>query len=442
MFGMKIPSDEPLSVFWFRRDLRVEDNRGFYEALRAGLPVLPVFIFDTQILEKLPRADARVEFILSALEEMQKVFVQNGSSLQVYHGTPEQVWSKLLTQYKIKNIYLNGDFEPYARARDERIQILAKKNSVEFISVKDQVIHGPSEVLKDNGEPYRVFTPYSKRWLATLKKDSFKSTPSEKFLKNLVQHKSSLPTLKELGFEKTKIAIPKAEVESTLLKGYAKTRDIPSLEGTSRLGIHLRFGTISIRKLAERAKSSSNVFLNELIWREFFMQILWHYPHSATASFDPRYDKIEWINDKKQFEAWCEGRTGYPIVDAGMRELNTTGFMHNRVRMITASFLSKHLLIDWRWGERYFAEKLLDFELSANVGNWQWAAGSGVDAAPYFRVFNPELQMKKFDPQLKYVKRWVPEFGTSRYPEPIVDHASARMRAVATYQKTLKGTVK
>ena len=240
-----------------------------------------------------------------------------------------------------------------------------------------------------------------------------------------------------MGLKESSIEIPSARFPSEIIKNYHNTRNLPAENGISRLGVHLRFGTISIRRLAEQALALNKTYLNELVWREFFMMILWHFPKVVDYSFKPAYDFIEWRNDEKEFEAWCNGKTGYPMVDAGMRELNQTGYMHNRVRMITASFLTKHLLVDWRWGERYFAEKLLDYELSSNNGGWQWAAGSGCDAAPYFRVFNPELQTKKFDPELKYIRKWVPEFEGFNYPEPIVEHKFARQRALDTYKQGL-----
>lgn len=439
---MKTPLNEPFSIFWFRRDLRIKDNHGLNQALLADLPVVPIFIFDTNILEHLPKKDARLEFIHSRLAHLQSEIEKHHSSLDVHVGRALEVWKTILKAYPVKKVFVNEDYEPYARQRDAAVAKLCATHGVEFHQFKDQVVFGPLEILKDNGEPYRVYTPFSKRWLATVTASHLSGYSSEKKLNKLASFSRGLPDLNQLGFEPSGIPIPEAVLRMKILADYARTRDIPGIQGTSRLGIHLRFGSLSIRELTKRAQGVSLIFLKELIWREFFMQILFHYPHSATSSFDPRYDAIEWVNNKKHFAAWCEGRTGYPMVDAGMRELNSTGFMHNRVRMVTASFLCKHLLIDWRWGERYFAEKLLDYDLSANVGNWQWAAGSGCDAAPYFRVFNPALQAKKFDPKELYIKKWVPELGQSDYPEPIVNHEVARAKALATYKVALKGNAK
>lgn len=428
-----------IDIFWFRRDLRLEDNAGLFHALSAGKSVLPVFIFDTQILSKLPREDARVEFIRETLVKIHNELRAHGSGLKIYHGTPFEVWPRILKDFKVARVYCNEDYEPYAIDRDAKVARLVRAAGAEFHSYKDQVVFSKAEIVKDNGEPYRVYTPYSKKWLATLKPEHLRPLVSNKKLESLAQIRTAeIPTLGELGFKPSSLSIPSPTVKKQIFSDYAKHRDFMGEAATSRLGIHLRFGTISVRKLAALTKPLSEIYLKELIWREFFMHILYHYPHSATASFDPRYDKIKWRNNKEEFQRWCDGETGYPIVDAGMRELNQTGFMHNRARMITASFLSKHLLVDWRWGERYFAEKLLDFDLAANVGNWQWAAGSGCDAAPYFRVFNPYIQAKKFDSEGIYVKKWVPEVGSSQYPAPIVEQEHARRRALIVYKEGLQ----
>lgn len=426
-----------MNAFWFRRDLRLEDNCALFQALKANDPVLPVFIFDSRILKSLPRADARVEFIHRTLEELHSAFEDQGSGLQVYHGDPVEIWPQILREFKLKAIYCNEDYEPYARERDARVQTAAEKAGARFESFKDQVIFAKDEVVKDSGDPYRVYTPYSRRWLARLTDADLKSYSAN--FKGLAQREANgPPSLKELGFKKSNIELPGKSVKKSVFAEYARKRDLMGVPATSRLGLHLRFGTISVRKLVRVVRPLSEVYLKELIWREFFMQILFHFPKSATASFNPRYDNIKWRDDEGEFERWKSGATGYPIVDAGMRELKQTGFMHNRARMITASFLTKHLLIDWRWGERYFAQTLLDFDLSANVGNWQWAAGSGCDAAPYFRVFNPYLQAKKFDADGAYVKKWVPEFGSPAYPEPMVDHEHARRRALKIYKEGLE----
>lgn len=426
-----------MNAFWFRRDLRIHDNHGLFQCLKEKDLTLPVFIFDKKILNHLPKKDARVEFILEQLKKINDEIVP--SQIHIEYGDPVQVWPKLIKQFKINKIFCNHDYEPYALERDTQIQSVAKAEGVEFVSFKDQVIFEKAEVTKDDGKPYTVFTPYSKKWKAKLGAQDLVSFPSDKHLSSLLPHKETFMGLVDLGFEKSDQSFPSRTVSQNLLKNYQADRNLPFKHSTSRLGLHLRFGTISIRHVVRVAKQLSETWLNELIWREFFQMILFHFPHSVTHSFKPPYDKIQWRNNEKEFQAWCDGRTGYPIVDAGMRELNATGFMHNRVRMITASFLVKHLLIDWRWGEKYFAEKLQDYELASNVGNWQWAAGSGCDAAPYFRVFNPELQMKKFDPDRLYIKQWIPEFGTEHYPEPIVDHVVGRLRVLKAYEAALKG---
>jgi deoxyribodipyrimidine photo-lyase len=429
-----------VTLFWFRRDLRFTDNHGLSQALAAGLPVVPIFIFDREILSLLSSDDARVTFIHDAITALDSELRERGSGLSVYSGKPAEVFAKIFKEHKVAAVYCNEDCEPYARARDEEFAALAAASGAEFKAFKDQVMFAKSEVAKDNGEPYRIYTPYMRKWKAEFK-TQLKSTPpkfntSKGELAKPLQHK--IPSLKDLGFERTQIALPPRSLSKSKIANYAGRRDGLALDATTHLGVHLRFGTLSVREAVRAALANkSEIWLNELIWREFFMQILWHYPHSANEPFDPRYKNVEWINDKKQFQKWCDGQTGYPVVDAGMRELNATGFMHNRARMITGSFLCKHLLIDWRWGERYFAKKLLDFDLAANAGNWQWVAGTGCDAAPYFRVFNPALQAKKFDPDGEYVKRWVPELGTKDYPDPIVDHETARRRALVNYKKGL-----
>lgn len=430
--------DAKTTVFWFRRDLRLEDNAGFYHALKNESAVLPVFIFDTQVLNKLDdKADKRVDFIYQSLKLLQKKLEEHGSSLLVLYGDPVTIYKKL----NPKAVYTNEDYEPYARTRDEQIKKIITKKNAGFNALKDQVIFDKNEVVKEDGKPYTVFTPYSKKWKAALNKFYLKSYPVDKYLHRLKKIKPiSFPSLQELGFEETQAEFPPRVISTSVIQKYDQQRNFPAVHGTTHLSVHLRFGTVSIRKLAHIALKRNKIWLNELIWREFYHMILWHFPHVENA-FKPAYDRIVWRNNEKEFEAWCTGKTGYPIVDAGMRELNETGFMHNRVRMITASFLTKHLLIDWRWGEAYFAKKLLDFDLAANNGGWQWAAGSGCDAAPYFRVFSPELQTKKFDPQLKYIKKWIPELNSKDYPKPIVDHSFARARVLEAYKKALKSSV-
>ena len=430
---------DKINIFWFRRDLRLDDNKGLYEALSADHPVLLIFIFDSNILDDLEdKYDARVTFIHREISQINDDLKDKGSSLIVEHGTPEEVWKKLIKKYDIGTVFANHDYEPYARERDDTIAGLLEDHNIQFKTFKDQVILEKSEVLKSDGDPYVVFTPYSKQWYKVAKKEDFEPVPSALRFQNFAQIKFTKPlTLEALGFKPSKIEIPSSNLTEHTLKNYNDERDYPARQGTSRLGVHLRFGTVSIRKIATQARGTSRTYVNELVWREFYQMILWHFPRVVDESFRTKYDNIEWRNNEDDFKAWCEGKTGYPIVDAGMRQLNETGYMHNRVRMIVASFLTKHLLIDWRWGEAYFAKKLLDYELASNNGGWQWAAGTGVDAAPYFRVFNPELQMKKFDPDHKYVRAWVPEYNTDDYPKPIVEHKEARERALSTYKKAL-----
>ena len=428
------PIDHTTTLFWFRRDLRLKDNAGLYRALKENKNVLPVFIFDSIILDKLEnKADARVEFIRNSLLELKKDLENLGSSLCVLHGDPVAIYSQLYP----KAVYTNHDYEPYAIQRDARVMQILSAKGVVFKSYKDQVIFEKDEILKDDGTPYTVFTPYSRKWKAALNKFFVKSYPTEKYYGSLKKIKPQhFPELRDLGFRRSGAVFPERKVRQSIIASYDKQRNFPAIEGTTHLSVHLRFGTVSIRMLTQIAVKKNEVWLNELIWRDFYQMILWHFPRPEKA-FKPVYDNIAWRNNPQEFKAWCEGQTGYPIVDAGMRELNTTGFMHNRVRMIVASFLTKHLLIDWRWGEAYFAEKLLDFDLAANNGGWQWAAGSGNDAAPYFRVFNPELQTEKFDPDRKYIRKWVPEFESPQYSKPIVDHKHARERVLKVYKKAL-----
>jgi deoxyribodipyrimidine photo-lyase len=428
-----------ISIFWFRRDLRLTDNAGLYHALKSGLPVLPIFIFDTNILNGLEeKKDKRVHFIHDAVVAMQYRLKEMGSTMRVLYTTPEQAFSDLTDEFDIKAVYTNYDYEPYAIKRDAGIAALLKEKGIDLHTFKDQVIFEKSEVVKDNQEPYTVYTPYSRKWKERLTDFHLKSYPTEKYFKHFYQQSpASIPSLHAMGFLDAPPSVVPTTLDEDIAAHYDKTRDTPGIEGTTRMGIHLRFGTVSIRKLATQARSLNATLLNELIWREFYQCILWHFPHVVNGAFKKEYDNIPWRNNEKEFALWCAGQTGYPIVDAGMRQLNETGYMHNRVRMIVASFLTKDLLIDWRWGEAYFAEKLLDFDLAANNGGWQWAAGSGCDAAPYFRVFNPSLQTTKFDPDLKYIRRWVPEYDQLTYAKPIVDHALARDRCLKAYKTGL-----
>ena len=430
-------------LFWFRRDLRLDDNVGFYQALQNDVPVLPLFIFDTEILENLPKTDAKVSFIHEQVQKLSnQLSTDYGSGIAQFYDSPDAIFKNLLQDYTIEAVYTNHDYEPYAKKRDSQIKELLAQKDIPFKTFKDQVIFEKEEVVKDDGDPYVVYTPYMRKWKGNfnLSIHLVEYDTLSDLRKNLYQTKS-LPqlSLEDMGFEESAIKVPDFTVSSELIQKYEDTRDYPAKEkGTSRLGPHLRFGTVSIRKMVKKAIDEKNeTFWNELIWREFFMQILWHFPHTVNKAFRPKYDRIEWRNNQDEFEKWKAGETGYPMVDAGMRELNETGYMHNRVRMLVASFLCKHLLIDWRWGEAYFAEKLLDYEMASNVGNWQWAAGSGVDAAPYFRIFNPTTQIKKFDKEKEYINAWVPNLQELSYPEPMVDHKMARERCLKTYKEAV-----
>jgi len=434
-------SNKPeVNIFWFRRDLRFFDNTGLFKALSSGKPVLPVFIFDKNILDKLEKPnDLRVQYIHGALSSMQTQLNSSGSAIKFYHASPEKAFADLLASYTIGEVFTNHDYEHYALLRDENIRVLLESRGVGYHTFKDQVVFEKLEVSKDDGTPYTVFTPYSRKWKSFLLSNPISFSTSETLLDHCYKHDdSAIPSLESMGFSEQSWVFPKTTVQDALLKGYTDHRNFPAIDGTSRFGVHLRFGTISIRKLVEHAKGMNETFLNELIWRDFYHMILYNFPHVGQGmSFKKAYDLIEWRNDESDFEKWCKGETGYPIVDAGMRELLATGFMHNRVRMITASFLTKHLLIDWRWGEAWFAAKLLDFDLAANNGGWQWASGSGCDAAPYFRIFNPALQAEKFDKQGIYIRKWVPEFDTLHYSQPMVVHELARKRCLETYAKYL-----
>ena len=426
---------EKVNVFWFRRDLRLNDNAGLYHALKSGARVVPVFIFDTDILDRLEnKSDKRVDYIHQALQQMNAVLKSHGSALSIYHGKPLDIFRKLTEKYDIEAVFCNRDYEPQAIKRDQEVEKFLHDNHIGFKDYKDQVIFEKSEVVKNDGTPYTVFTPYSKKWLEHFNKDNFREFTTD--FSRFLSYTSHFPELEDIGFQKTDLEFIQPVLENKIIDTYEQYRDFPALDHTTHLGVALRFGTVSVRKCVGFALEHNQTWLKELIWREFFMQILYHFPKVIRHCFKEKYENISWRNDEKDFQRWCEGKTGYPIVDAGMRQLNETGFMHNRVRMVVASFLTKHLLIDWRWGEAYFAEKLLDYELSSNNGNWQWAAGCGCDAAPYFRVFNPSEQTKKFDKDLKYIKSWLSEKEMSS--EPIVEHTFARQRALDAYGKAVK----
>lgn len=427
------------AIFWFRRDLRLADNAGLYHALKSGNPVLPIFIFDKDILDKLSdKRDLRVQFIHNEVIRLNTELQALGSSLQVFYGRPLDVFKKLVDDWQPAAVFANRDYEPYAQQRDREVYDFLSQKNIAFKGYKDQVIFEKNEVVKGDGTPFVVFTPYMRRWKEKLNDFYLKSYPNEKYFSNFLSvSPANIISLADMAFEAVDFEFPSREFDANIVANYHNTRNNPAVVGTTRLSIHLRFGTISIRELTRFAIKHNEKFWNELIWREFFMMVLFHFPHAENKAIKPKYDLILWENNEAQFAAWCAGKTGYPLVDAGMRELNATGFMHNRVRMVVASFLTKHLLIDWRWGEAYFAQKLLDFELSSNIGGWQWAAGSGCDAAPYFRIFNPITQAEKFDPDNRYIRKWIPEFGTPAYPKPIVDHKKARNRALTRYKEAV-----
>jgi deoxyribodipyrimidine photo-lyase len=419
-----------ISIFWYRRDLRLEDNTGLFEALNENENVLPIFIFDDSILDELPEDDARVNFIYESLSKINKQLNNHQASIQIFKGQIDDVWEKLVTTYDIQKVYSNKDYEPYAIKRDQKIKEFLNSKGIEMKTFKDQVIFEEDEIVKADGKPYTVFTPYKRKWLEKFTKVNLNLIADfDNFYKKIID----FPTLNQLGLKNSPLKVKNYSLKN--VSTYSETRNFPNLDSTSYLSPHLRFGTISVRQIITELKNKSETFLSELIWREFFMQIIFHFPHVVTKNFRPKYDGIQWVNNKEDYDNWCQGKTGYPLVDAGMRQLNETGYMHNRVRMVTAGFLCKHLLIDWRYGEAYFAKKLLDYELSSNNGNWQWAAGTGCDAAPYFRIFNPIEQLKKFDKTLTYTKKWVKDFDTLEYPKPIVDHKYARNRALEAYKK-------
>ncbi len=426
--------ENKIAVFWFRRDLRLEDNAALHNALKSGDKILPVFIFDEEIIDNLPKDDARVSFIYQTLHQLDRVLKKENSSLLIKKGNPLKIWESLITEHNITAVYTNKDYEPYATKRDQEVEAFLMSKNVSFFSYKDQVIFEQDELVKNDGLPYTVYTPYKNKWLQKFDVE----VDTKEFVvefSNFYNFTADFPTLKSIGFEESLIKVKSYNLSS--LSNYDEIRDFPFQDKTSYLSPYFRFGLVSVRKMVLLALKTNATFLSELIWREFFMQVLFHFPKVVTNNFKQKYDAIPWRNNEKEFKKWCKGETGYPMVDAGMRQLNKTGYMHNRVRMITAGFLCKHLLIDWRWGEAYFAEKLLDYELSANNGNWQWAAGTGCDAAPYFRVFNPESQLKKFDKNLEYIKKWIEDFDELTYPPPIVEHKMARERAITTYKKAL-----
>jgi len=426
-----------ISIFWFRRDLRIDDNRGLYNALKENKCVLPIFIYDKKILDKLKKNDHRIEYINYSISKINDLLSKKNKSISCFYGNPKEVFLRIINQFEIKKVYTNRDYTPYSIKRDHIIKKLLNENKIEFFDFKDHVLYEKNEIVKDDGMPYKVYTPFSKKWINKMNIQGVPNYPSENLIEKLLSDNNVFNT-KSIGFTKSGIKFLKNDTSYEIINNYESKRNFPSFNGTSKAGVQLRFGTISTRKLIKKAyKSNNNTYLKELIWREFFQQILYHFPKTVIESFKPKYERIEWLNNENDFNKWCNGQTGYPLVDAGMRELNKTGFMHNRVRMVVGSFLCKHLLIDWRWGEAYFREKLFDYETASNVGNWQWVAGCGVDAAPYFRIFNPHEQLKKFDKHFFYIKKWVPEFETDKYISPIIDHKEARERCLTTYKKAL-----
>ncbi|MEP7169607.1 MAG: deoxyribodipyrimidine photo-lyase [Bacteroidota bacterium] len=429
---------KPVCIFWFRRDLRLEDNAGLYNALNCGIPVLPIFIFDKSILDQLEdKSDRRVTFIYRQLALINIELQKHNASLKIFYDTPQAACQVLFKEFDVKAIYTNCDYEPYAKKRDAEIEILCVQHGIDFIACKDQVIFEKDEIVKDDETPYTIFTPYSKKWKLKFRQTKVQPFNSENHCNNFFKKSFSFPSLKSIGFEVNTLHLPGPQVDKSTILNYHINRDFPFPGKTTHVSLHLRFGTISIRQLAILANKINEKYLDELIWREFFMQVLWHFPQVVNHPFKRKYENIKWRNDEKEFEKWCNGETGFPIVDAGMRELNETGFMHNRVRMIVANFLTKILLIDWRWGETYFAQKLADFELSSNNGNWQWAAGCGCDAAPYFRIFNPLVQAERFDPENKYISKWIPEFKTNKYLKPMIDFNFARKKSLELYKEAL-----
>lgn len=414
-----------VNIHWFRRDLRLEDNTALQQACNGDLPVQCVFVFDPEIIADLPPNDARISFIHTTLQSIDRRLRQQGSSLWVLHADVASAMEEILRVYDVQTVFANEDYEPYAIQRDQTVGELLRRSGADLKLFQDHVLFAKDAILKADGDPYTVFTPYKIKWLERL--DHW-NAPKEMDAFHFNESNHEAVSLRQLGFIPSSIQVPPVNKES--ISEYAINRDVLAKE-TSRLGPHLRFGTVSVRQAVEWGKNTPS-YLNELIWREFFIQIMYHFPSSMIHNFKRQFDSVQWRNDPEEFQRWCEGRTGIPLVDAGMHQLNTTGYMHNRVRMVVAGFLCKNLLIDWRWGEAYFAEKLLDYEMASNVGNWQWAAGTGCDAAPYFRVFNPIRQQERFDPHGEYVNRWL---GNSAFIQPLCDLKESRKRAIEEYSK-------
>lgn len=429
---------EKINVFWFRRDLRINDNHALFNALKSGLKVVPIFIFDKDILKEFPNTnDRRLNFIYKELKNINNKLLEFNSSILIFNSTVKSSFENLLQKFNVNAVFYNKDYEPYATKRDSEIELYLKERGIEFKGYKDHVIFETNEIVKPDKTPYTVFTPYSKKWKLLLETEMLKTFESEELIKNFLTFEGRFPTLKELGYNELDYIFPKSNFNKNVIRSYETQRNFPHLDGGSKLGVHLRFGTISIRTAVNNALKFSDCWLNELIWREFFIQLMWHFPKNEHFCFKQKYNYFEWLNDEAKFDKWCKAETGFQIVDAGIRELIQTGYMHNRVRMITANFLTKLLQIDWRWGERFFAEHLLDYELAINNGNWQWAAGTGADAAPYFRIFNPLEQIKKFDSNNIYIDKWLPK---EKYKQikPIVDYKVARSQYLERFSQFLK----
>ncbi len=422
-----------ICIYWFRRDLRLDDNHALWQATQSKFPVLPIFIFDEHFYIQFPSNDKRFNLIYDRLNHIHHQLANSGSGILVLKGKVLDVFRELSRKFDIAAVYCNEDYEPYTIKRDNELKLWLNQNGIVFSAHKDQVIFHKNEVLKDDGKPYTVYTPYKNKWLSLFKEDKLLHFSSETQLPKLYQFQNSFPTKEQLGIKSNTYLLKPLQINNIF--DYEKYRDLPALDRTSNASVHLRFGFISIRSLLTKAIKINRSYVNELIWREFFMQILYHFPYVEHANFKSQYNNLDWLNNEHHFELWCKGQTGYPLVDAGMRELNETGYMHNRVRMVVASFLTKHLLIDWRWGEAYFAQHLLDYELSSNNGNWQWAASTGCDAVPYFRIFNPNTQLEKFDKNADYVKKWIPDFNPTNYFQPIIKHEEARKRTLEVYKK-------
>ena len=474
-------TSQQAALVWFRRDLRCEDHAALHAALTAHRQVFCTFVFDTDILERLPsRHDRRVEFIWASVRELALRLKAAGGGLTVLHGSAQVEVPALAARLGVGAVYANHDYEPQAVARDQHVARSLKEHGIAFWTRKDQVIFEKDEVLTRGGTPFSVFTPYKKAWLAKIEPYFVKSYPVDRWCARLAAPpEAHMPSLAVLGFASTDLdslgiapgmsgARSLFEDFMARIHAYDERRDFPAVKGPSYLSVHLRFGTISVRELARAALEAPGTgpaaWLNELVWRDFYFMILHHFPHVVHRAFRAAFDALSFENDERLFAAWCEGRTGYPLVDAAMRQLNRTGYMHNRLRMLTASFLVKDLLVDWRWGERYFAERLNDFDLAANNGGWQWAASTGCDAQPYFRIFNPVTQSRRFDPDGRFIRRYVTELagcddaaihapwlmgseeqkkagviiGTD-YPAPVIDHGEARRKALALYARAKRG---